>query len=181
MGRPAAHGIIYMMGKFIHKERLDWKGTTHTLELYASDSCQGLEPVAIPFVDNKHIVIYRHIDGYYGLPGGSIEEGENFSDTLKREIKEEAACEVLDYGLIGYIKDIQTSPPGKTRYQLRYWAKVKLLDEPVHDPDGKALAREIVGLDEAAEKLGWGERGQLLIRLAENNFIKTATNKSDKK
>lgn len=162
------------MSKLIHKEKLDWKGILHDLELYESDSVEGLNPVkqvqAISFIDDDHIVVYKHIDGYYGLSGGSVEENESFEETLKREIKEESACEVLDYGLIGYVKDVQGKPPGKEKYQLRYWAKVRLLDEPINDPCGKAISREVVNLDEATTKLKWGERGKILIELAAKKF-----------
>lgn len=161
------------MKKLLHKENLDWKGVKHNLELYESDSIEDLGIVtqtqAIPFVDDNRIVVYKHIDEYYGLPGGTVEEGESFEDALKREVKEESACEVLDYGLIGYIKDIQL-PEEKIKYQLRYWAHVKLLDEPVNDPDGKALSREVININDAAEKLNWGERGKILLELAKRKY-----------
>ncbi len=161
------------MKKLLHKENLDWKGVTHDLELYESDDMSNLTFVnqaqAVPFVDENHIVIYKHIDGYYGLPGGTVEQGEKFEETLKREVYEESACEVLDYGFIGYIKDTQL-PEKKIKHQLRYWAKVKLLDEPINDPVGKAIAREVVEIGNANEKLDWGERGEKLLELALKKF-----------
>jgi len=159
--------------KLIHKGRLDWKGISYDVELYEADSVEGLHPItqvqAIPFVDDNHIVIYKHIDGYYGLPGGSVESGETFEIALKREVREEIACEVLDCAMIGYMKNIRVGQEKET-YQLRYWAKVKLLDEPIADPCGKAVAREVVGLGTAVEKLNWGERGRILIELAAKKF-----------
>ncbi len=157
------------MKKLIHKENLDWKGIMHDLELYESDDARDLgftnQAQAVPFVDDSHIVIFKHIDGYFSLPGGTIEEGENFEEALKKEVYEECACEVLDCGLIGYVKDTQL-PDGKVKYQLRYWAKVKLLDEPINDPCGKAMSREVVNIKDANKKLNWGERGQVLLDLA---------------
>lgn len=162
------------MKKLLYKDNLDWKGILHDMELYESDEIGDLVSVtqvqAIPFADDKNIVIFKHIDGYYGLPGGTIEKGESFEEALRREVKEECACEILDYGLIGYIKDTQISPPGNMKYQLRYWAKVKLLDEPVNDPDGKALSREIVNIKEANQKLNWGKKGEALLELAERKY-----------
>ena len=162
------------MTKLIHKEELNWKGVLHDLELYESDSVGDLDPVkqvqAVSFIDNNNVVIYKHVDGYYGLPGGSVEENESFEEALKREIREEIACEVLDYGLIGYVRDIPIQPPGKEKYQLRYWAKVRLKDEPINDPCGKALLREVVSLDEALNKLNWGAMGKVLFQLATKNL-----------
>lgn len=162
------------MAQLLHKERLDWKGTVHDLELYEAESIEGLHPIkqvqAVAFVDRDHIVIYKHIDGYYGLPGGSVEDGEGFDEALKREVYEESACEVLECGVSGYIKDTQIDPPGIVKYQLRYWATVRVLDEPVNDPAGKALSREVVTLDEAVKKLGWGEKAAIQIRLAVKRY-----------
>ncbi len=173
------------MKKLIHKETIDWKGTIHDLELYEADDASDLgftnQAQAVPFVDDDHIVIYKHIDGYYGLPGGTIEKDEPFEEALKREVYEESACEVLDLGLIGYVKDTQM-PEGKVKYQLRYWAKVKLLNKKVNDPCGKAMGREVIKIKDANQKLNWGERGQALLELAvrkfkENNLnIKTTKN-----
>lgn len=163
------------MKKLIFEGNLDWKGIAHKMELYEADDISDLQPItqaqAVPFVDQNHIVIFKHLDGYYGLPGGSVEEGEKFEEALKREVYEECACEVLDCGLIGYVKDIQL-PDNQVKYQLRYWAKVKLLDEPVNDPAGKALVREVVSIEEAIKKLSWGERGEKLLELALKNFTK---------
>lgn len=162
------------MSELVHKERLEWKGTVHDLELYKADSADGLNPVkqvqAVPFTDSEHILLYKHIDGYYGLPGGSIEPGESFEKALKREVFEESGAEVIDCGLIGYVKDMQVEPLGETKYQLRYWAKVKLLDSPINDPAGKAIEREIVPIDEVITKLNWGERWKILLQLALEKF-----------
>ncbi len=169
------------MKKLLHQENLNWKGESHDLELYESDDISDLafiiQAQAVPFIDENHIVIYKHIDGYYGLPGGTIEPGEKFEEALKREIYEESACNVLDYGLIGYIKDTQL-PEDKIKHQLRYWAKVKLLDEPVNDPVGKAIAREVIDIHEANKKLGWGERGEKIIELALKKFKESSSSKA---
>lgn len=160
------------MKKLLHKQVLDWKGTKHDLELYEADDISDLgftnQCQAVPFVDDGHIVIFKHIDGYYSLPGGTVEEGEKFEETLKREVMEESGCEILDYGLIGYVKGTEIAS-GKIKYQLRYWAHVKPISKP-QDPDGKALDIEIVKFEDANSKLNWGERGQILLDLAKKKY-----------
>lgn len=162
--------------KLVFKEKIYWKEKEHNLELYDAEEKEtnDLEPVtqvqAVPFTEDGNVVLYKHIDGYFGLPGGGVEEGENFEQTLKREIYEESACEVLDFGFVAIQIDTAAHRPVPKHYQIRYWAKVKLLDQPINDPCGKALFREVVNLEEAAQKLDWGERGKILLELARKKY-----------
>ena len=141
----------------------------HHLELFATNErpdevisqCQ-----AVPFTAAGEVVLFRHLSGYNSLPGGTVEEGEDHEQALIREVYEESACRVLEYGLIGYIKDTNLTTGG-VQYQLRYWATVELLDEDVNDPDGKALERVVVPVDQMVEQLGWGEKGAVLLQLAQ--------------
>lgn len=152
---------------------LDWKGVVHTMELFEAEDADGLSPVTqvqvVPFLNKNEVVVFKHIDGYFGLPGGTIEEGESFDSALRREVREEIASEILEYKLIGYEKDTEVAS-GYVKYLLRYVAQISLLDEQVNDPDGKALDREVIAFNETAEKLGWGERGSILLNLAQSKF-----------
>ena len=163
------------MAQLLFKGEKDWKGAIFELQLYESDSFENLEPItqvqAVPFIDDHHIVLYKHIDGYYGLPGGSIEEGESLNEALKREVWEESSCEIIESEFIGYMKNrVANLPDAPYSYQLRYWAKVNLSEEPIQDPCEKAIGREVVTLDEAVEKLNWGENGRILIELATRKY-----------
>lgn len=155
-----------------------WKGISYCQELYESTDHSELSPItqvqAVPFIDADHIVLYKHIDGYYGLPGGGIEPGETIVEALAREVYEEAALNLIECGMLGYMKVWPEGAPEKTHYQLRYWAQVTLLDEPVNDPCGKAISREVVPLREAIEKLNWGEKGGVLIELAVRHYTAKA-------
>lgn len=50
------------------------------------------------FNDEGKLLLIQEANGKWELPGGRIEHGEAFHETLKREIKEEMGveCEVLD-------------------------------------------------------------------------------------
>ena len=153
----------------IFKDEIDWKGNIHILELFDSTNFSGLSPIkqvqAVCFDGNDNIVLYKHSDNYFGLPGGTVENGEMENEALKRELYEEASVKVIDYGPIGYIKSYPKEQPEKFIFQLRYWAKVKLLDE-TPDPDNKAIERVLTPIVKVSEKLGWGKMGVILIDLA---------------
>ena len=155
------------MSKPVYTNRLTWNGTEHIQDLYLSDDLKTIEPKkqvqAVCFDENNKIVIYKHIDGYWGLPGGKIENNEDYKTTIKREILEEINAEVLDCGPLGYIKDHTKENPGKCVYQLRMWAKVKLLSGPVKGPCRKSLKRVAYDKETAVKMLGWGKLGEILI------------------
>jgi ADP-ribose pyrophosphatase YjhB (NUDIX family) len=164
------------MKKLLYKEVMDWKGKSHKLELFEVDGREDMKDLgtitqcqAVAFIDPEKIVLYKHKDGYYGLPGGTIEEGESYERALRRELLEESACEVLDYGLLGYVKDTEINGE-KIKYQLRFWVRAKLLDQPVQDPDGKALSRKVTEISKANRILGWGKRGEALLDLAQRKY-----------
>ena len=155
-------------------EEIDWKGIQYVLEFFKTHDFSQIRPKkqssAICFPDNKHVVLYQHVQGYLGLPGGTIEKGENPEQALKREIMEEVTCEIVEFGPIGYFRTYKKEEPNSAWYQLRYWAQVNCLEE-TPDPDGKAMHRVIVPYGRASEELGWGKRGKYLVELAREEFI----------
>jgi 8-oxo-dGTP diphosphatase len=44
-------------------------------------------------------------DSYFKLPGGGVEEGEDFVAALKRECLEEIGCEIKRTSLLGYTEE----------------------------------------------------------------------------
>ena len=55
---------------------------------------------AITFIDDKVLLIERHrlsnneILHYYTIPGGGVEDDENYSEAAIRETKEETCCDI---------------------------------------------------------------------------------------
>ena len=195
------------MAKQLSTRVLDWYGEKRSLTLYKLDDEKEIASLtnirqaqAVTFLDPEHVVVYQHAKGHYGLPGGRIEEGESPFQALEREVMEESACKVLQAGLVGYIEDkpvvgvdasdaVQDLAPvgkearGTVRHLLRYWALVELVEQAVADPDQKAIGREIIPVDEVAERLGWGEQGEQLVELARTGLKRFLTdqNKTDQK
>lgn len=164
------HGTESAEEKPVLVETIVWKGVEHTLELYASDELPD-GPVSqvqcVAFTSGGQVVLYKHIDGYVGLPGGTVEGGESIEDSLHREVDEETAAKITKSGQIAYLKDTNEET-GEHTFQVRYWAEVDLLDTNVADPDGKALERVVVDPTQVVELLGdgWGDRGAVLLELA---------------
>lgn len=156
--------------KPIFIERSDWKGEIFINEIYTYTEELNLSPItqvqAVCFTEDDQVVLYKHIDGYFGLPGGKVEENEDLDAALKREVLEESACNVVESRIFAYVRSYKEKSPEKITYNLRYCVKVKLLDQPVQDPAGKAIERVVVNLNEASTKLNWGDKGKLLIDLA---------------
>lgn len=151
-------------------DHLEWKGRPYTAELYRSNDQAGVSPIvqvqAVCFTNNGHVVFQRHVKGWLGLPGGHPEEGEDLKSALQRELFEEISAELVDFGIVGYEKTWYDDDPARVEYFLRCWAQVTLLDQPVSDPDGKSLGREVVELGKAAKMLGWGDRGERILEWA---------------
>ena len=158
----------------IFVEKSLWKGTPFIAEVYDSQDFKGLSPViqvqAVCFVGKNKAVLFEHVDGYFSLPGGHIKENESFKEALAREILEESACKLLDFGPLCYFRIYKESSPEKISYNLRFWAGVKPLNNPVSDPDGKAVRRVIIPVSDVARKLDWGRRGRILMKLAVKNY-----------
>lgn len=153
----------------IETSNLNWFGKKIKLELFTDTNFENLSPIsqvqAVCFVGKNKIVLYRNKRGGYGCPGGGIEKGESFEEALGREIYEEVAGKLIKSGRIGYIKE--TNPDtGETTYMLRYWARVKLLDEPINDPCDDSRSRDVFTPGEAIKKLNWGKTGEALINIA---------------
>lgn len=148
----------------------NWKGRGYTSEVYLTEDVMGLSPVtqiqAVCFTQDQDVVLVKHKYGWLGLPGGHIDKGESYESALSRELFEEAAVTLLDWGLFACEKVYYNDTPDDVSYFLRCWAKVKVLNDEIHDPDGKAIGREIVSFDQALKKLGYGESGKIYLREA---------------
>ena len=53
--------------------------------------------------DGKIALLHVSKDGYYKLPGGGVESGEDRQQTLRRECREETGCDIQIIGEVGSI------------------------------------------------------------------------------
>jgi 8-oxo-dGTP pyrophosphatase MutT (NUDIX family) len=57
--------------------------------------------------------------GYWFLPGGGVQHGENPPDSLRREIREEAGLTVVPGALLDVLSDVRTVPDGTSLHTIR--------------------------------------------------------------
>ena len=76
---------------------------------------------AVVFDDDGNVaLLYVSKHGYYKLPGGGVENGEDFEEALKRECLEEIGCDVEIIEPIGKIVEYRHFPDGTNEDQESY-------------------------------------------------------------
>ncbi|AOZ94129.1 NUDIX domain-containing protein [Paenibacillus crassostreae] len=96
-------------------------------------------------------IIYVSKDKYHKLPGGGIEEGENYMSALHRELMEEAGVEVNVLGDIGMIMEYRKD---HRLFQISNCYNTEMIGELVEpsltkDERSKGFVLKWVSLDEA--------------------------------
>lgn len=114
------------------------------------------------FVGNEIVIVRNGVKNAWGLPGGSIEEGETPGETFRREMAEEANAEVLKWLPIGVQK--VTFADGHFILQLRACASVAFLGDFVSDPGGNVAERRLIDPTDYKEYFDWGEVGDRIIK-----------------
>ena len=165
-----------MNNKPLYTETGKWENTDYELELYELENQSSLPRIdqvqAVCFLNSNRIVFYKHKDGWLGNPGGTVEFGEPVEEALRRELIEEAQLKLIDWQIIGVeiIYYPRKAEAKRKSYFLRVAARVELIDKKIQDPDGKAVGRKIIDIKSAPEKLDWGKKGEILIKLAIKSY-----------
>jgi 8-oxo-dGTP pyrophosphatase MutT (NUDIX family) len=155
----------------------DKKGNEYIFEYSDADSFEHLDKTkctqtyGVCFMDGKLLLGYSGNRKEYVLIGGTIEEGENFEQTLRREIQEESNMEILSFLPIGYQK-VTNVKDQSVKYQLRYVCKVKPFGPFESDPAGDIVELKLVDVKEYKEYLKWGSIGDRIIERAAELLLK---------
>lgn len=147
-------------------------GVDYILEYSDADSFDGLDYElcrqirAVCLCDGKMVIGYGgKIRSSWGLIGGTIEKGETFEQTLKREIQEESNMEVLKFVPIGYQKVTDTRDNNFV-YQLRYVCTTRPYGPFVSDPAGSITEIKPIEPTEYRKFFDWGEIGERIVTRA---------------
>ena len=156
---------------------LDWKVVTADFELTAElppdDMIANVN--IVPRVGDRWVMI-RFASGVWWVPGGTREPGEAISDTMRRELREEAGAELLSASFFGAWRCRSTQPepyrphvPHPIFYRAVAVGDVRVTGAPAVPPDGEEIRDvAVLPLDEAVARFRETERRDLadLYRLA---------------
>lgn len=144
----------------------EWKGTRYQVYFTPKTDARNIERegfsqvYCVGEINGKLVVIYHIENGkkVFNLPGGTREQGENIEQTLRREIREETNCDIMQYKILGVQKNITEN--GKSSLnQVRVFAHLRPFGKFVSDPGGSVCGYELVELADLEKKIGWGEVG----------------------
>jgi len=151
------------------KSSMTVAGKTSKVIYHDADSFENVDPskttqaYGVCFYEDKMLIGFGGKKRNWGLIGGTIEKGETFADTLKREVAEESNMEVLSYAPIGYQEVIYKEV---YKIQLRYVCLVKPIAPFTKDPDGSVKAIKLIDPEEYKKYFDWGEVGERIIKRA---------------
>jgi 8-oxo-dGTP diphosphatase len=111
----------------------------------------------------------QHQNLSWDVPGGTIEAGENFVDTLQRELVEEAGAKLISYAVFGawHCYSLAAKPyrphlPHPEHYRIVGFGCVEMMQPPTNPSDGeKILSVATVSLGEAIKRFAASGRSDL--------------------
>ncbi len=114
----------------------------------------------VPFVDEKRCLILRLQDNSWEIPGGTLEPAEQYLDTIRRELREEAGANLMNFELLGMWKCYSAAErpyrshlPHPLSYRLVGYGNVKRMGKPLNPPDGEQIAVvDIVSVEVASQR-----------------------------
>ena len=146
-------------------------GVDYIFEYDDADSFDHLEKekcrqvYGVCFCGNQMVIGHGGIKNAWGLIGGTIEAGETFEQTLKRENQEESNMEVLNQIPIGYQKMTDTRD-GSFVYQLRYACLVRPYGPFIADPADSIIEIKLIDPINYKQYFDWGQIGERIIARA---------------
>lgn len=153
------------------KEIVKWKGERNEIEYFDSTEISLLNNITqiygFLFDSKGKFCIVRPTEARgWRLPGGGIEEGEDWKQALIREAEEEADVELDESSLklTGYIKVTPLDKDSKkgVHYLLRAKGNITKVNDQTEDvAEGLINEREFIDSEKFLEYCPWGEIGRL--------------------
>ncbi len=152
------------------KNIIIYEGEKYELTFVDSTDFSDLKPIThvhgLCFDQKGRIAIVK-IDNDWSLPGGKIEPGENFEQTLIREVDEEADIEIKNIAPLSYQKVVKNQNKTSIIYQLKYAALISKIKKQTIDPDeGIIRKRKFIKPEDFLSYCPWGNTGKAMINKA---------------
>ena len=161
---------VLKLGKPLIIDSFEKDGKKITFNYYACDSFdllpykQCTQVSAIALDRDQMVIIKNGKKNTWNIPGGTIEKGETFEQTLKRELQEETNVNVIKWKPIGFQQVIED---GKEPYfQLRTAAIVKPFGPFVSDPAGSVTEIKWINPKDFGTYVTWGDKAKVMIDTA---------------
>jgi ADP-ribose pyrophosphatase YjhB (NUDIX family) len=150
------------------KEEVIWRGQKYLMEWLDETNFENLDDAThvcgFIFDENKNLCIVDTNKGYWGLPGGAVEEiDETFEVALMREAEEEADLEIKEIIRIGCFKvtPISENCERGVHHLLRFVARVnKIKDQTIDPAEGVISLRKFIDPSRFLEFVDWKDSGQ---------------------
>lgn len=136
----------------------------------------------IPFVDDRLYVMMQLENGFWELPGGTLEPQETYHEALKREAREELGAEILSFTIFGQMlcnssaaKPYRPHIPHPNFTRLIGYGHVKLTGLPTNPEGGEKVVQvDLVPIEEVVARFEAINRGELadLYRMAHQLRLK---------
>ncbi len=120
-GYRAQYGVEFV----VTSDGQDWRVAWHPPPDAPLGACHGSAAVC---VTGDQVVLVSGDGDRWGLPGGRPEPGEDWSDTLRREVREEACATITDCRLLGFSRSVCVRGPelGLVLVRALWRAEVRL-------------------------------------------------------
>lgn len=148
----------------------NFDGKTYTLTWIKTNDIEKYSPISqvygVIFNDQNEILVCKQTSKHsWHLPGGHIEDGENYKKALEREVIEEVDVKIKDIKPIGVQKvTMPDNPDLAPGYQLRCIAIVTELLPQTIDPDSKTQwERTFVPAEKIKEYIKWDVSGDAML------------------
>ncbi len=102
--------------------------------------------------DGRVVLLHSKKRDYYGLPGGGIENNEDYVEAVRREVLEETGLKVTDILGLGVVEVTMTEGDGK-EISYGYTAKIKERSNPQYTSEEVGEDLEIVFVDSLDEAI----------------------------
>lgn len=123
------------------------------------------------FTDDGLLALVGSPDTGFGLPGGTLEAGEQVEDALRREIQEEISARVIASFYLG-TQLVEQVDGDRSGYQSRYWCRIELDDYVAEKP---GIERLLLPPEEFDTGHVFGRNGNLQLFLARAREVERRT------